>query len=59
VVEIGVDTRSGGLWQLEEAVKAVQQVVKDSKRVGGVGAFVVSQFTYEYTHGNSNTAANF
>jgi len=59
VVEIGIDTRSGGLWQLEEAVKAIQEVVKDSERVGGVGAFVVSQFTYSYTHGNNNTAANF
>ena len=46
VVEIRVDTRSGGLWQLEEVVKAVQEVVKDSKGVGGLGAFVVSQFTY-------------
>ena len=58
VVEIGVDTRSRGLWQLEEVVKAVQHVVKDSKRVGGVGAFVVSQFTYSYTPGNNNMAAN-
>ena len=57
VVEIGVDTRSGGLWQLEEAAKAVQEVVKDSKGVGGLGAFVVSQFTYSYTHSNNDTAA--
>ncbi|PUU77292.1 hypothetical protein B9Z19DRAFT_987346 [Tuber borchii] len=42
VVEIGVDTRSGGLWQLEEAVKAIQEVVKDSEHAGGVGAFVVN-----------------
>ncbi|PUU79517.1 hypothetical protein B9Z19DRAFT_979412 [Tuber borchii] len=42
VVEIGVDTRSGGLWQLGEAVKAVQEVVKDSEHVGGVGAFVIN-----------------
>ncbi|CAZ80997.1 unnamed protein product [Tuber melanosporum] len=42
VVEIGVDTRSGGLWQLEEAVKAIQEVVKDSEDVEGVGAFVVN-----------------
>ena len=40
VVETGVDTRSGGLWQLEEAFKAVQEVIKDSEGVGGVGAFV-------------------
>ena len=59
VVEIGVDTRSGGLWQLEEAVKAIQEVVKDSESVRGVGAFVFSQFTYSYTQGNNNTAANF
>ena len=58
VVEIGVNTRNGGLWQLEEAVKAVQHVVKDSKRAGGVGAFVISQFTYSYTPGNNNMAAN-
>ena len=58
VVEIGVDTRSGGLWQLEEAVKAIQEVVTDSECVGGVGAFVVSQFTYSYTHDINHTAAN-
>ena len=59
VVEIGVDTRSGGLWQLEEAVKAIQEVVKDSERVGGVGAFVVSRFTYSCAHSNNTMAANF
>ncbi|CUS09396.1 unnamed protein product [Tuber aestivum] len=42
VVEIGVDTRSGGLWQLEEAVKAIQEVVKGSERVRDVGAFVIN-----------------
>ena len=57
VVEIEVDTRSGGLWQLEEAVKAIQEVVKDSKGLGGLRAFVVSQFTYSYTHGTNDTAA--
>ena len=59
VVEIGVDTRSGGLWQLEEAVKAIQEVVKGSEGAEGVGAFVVSQFTYSYTHDNNSTDANF
>ena len=47
---IGVDTRSGGLWQLEEVIKAIQEVVKDSEGVGGVGAFVVSQFASSFPH---------
>ncbi|PUU79834.1 hypothetical protein B9Z19DRAFT_1174655 [Tuber borchii] len=58
VVEIGLDSRSGGLWQLEEAVKAIQEVVKGSEHVGGVGAFVVSHFTYSCTHDNNNMAAS-
>jgi len=39
VVEIEVDTRSGGLWQLKEAVKAIQEVVKDSKGSWGSWGF--------------------
>ena len=50
VFSIGVDTRSGRLWQLEEAIKAIQEVVKDSEGVGGVGAFVVSQFASSFPH---------
>ncbi|RPB05107.1 hypothetical protein L873DRAFT_944999 [Choiromyces venosus 120613-1] len=41
-VEIAVDIRSGGLWQLEEAVEAIQEVVKGSEGDEGVGTFVVN-----------------
>lgn len=42
VVEVGVDVRSGGVWQLEEAVAAIEQIVLGEDTVSGTGAFVIS-----------------
>lgn len=44
VVEIGVDVRSGGIWQLQEAVEAIESIVKQDVPEN-VGAFVISKFS--------------
>lgn len=42
-VEIGVDVRSGGIWQLEEAVLAIESIVKKDVP-DNVGSFVISMY---------------
>lgn len=46
VVEVGVDIRSGGIWQLEEAVEAIERIVTKEDIPSETGAFVISMFPH-------------
>lgn len=45
VVEIGVDVRTGGIEQLEEAVAAISRIVRSEDTPAVAGAFVISMCT--------------
>lgn len=50
VVEIGIDVRSGGIEQLEEAVWAIRQIVLKNDIPIETGTFVISMLSILYSH---------
>lgn len=58
VVEIGIDVRSGGVEQLEEAVRAIRQIVLKNDIPIETGAFVISMLSTLYSHSHMLIGGN-